>query len=175
VMNTLLGGSFTSRLNMTLREAKGYTYGASSRFSFRRAPGPFTAAAAVRSNVTDSSLVEFFRELRGVRDVAVPDDELQRAKSYVELGLPGTLESTSQVAGSVAQLALFSLPLTELATYAAKVRAVTVADVQRVARRYLTPDQATVVVVGDLASIRAPVEALKLGAIAVLEVKDVAK
>jgi predicted Zn-dependent peptidase len=175
VMNTLLGASFTSRLNMNLRETHGYTYGAGSRFSFRAAPGPFVASASVRTNVTDSSLVEFFKELRGVRDAAVPDDELQRAKAYVELGLPGSLESTSQVAATVAQLALFKLPLAELSDYAARVRAVTAADVQRVARRYLTPDRATVVVVGDLSQVRAGIERLALGEIAVLDAKAVAR
>lgn len=175
VMNTLLGGSFTSRLNMNLREDKGYTYGASSRFTFRRVPGPFVASAAVRTNVTDSSLVEFFRELRGVRDHPVPNDELQRAKAYVELALPGSLESTTQVASTVSQLALFDLPLSALSDYARRVRAVTAADVQRVARRYLTPDQATVVVVGDITRVRPAVEALALGEITVLDVKDVAR
>jgi predicted Zn-dependent peptidase len=175
VMNSLLGGSFTSRLNMNLRETHGYTYGAGSRFSFRKAPGPFIASASVRTNVTDSSLVEFFGELRAVRDTPIPKEELQRAKSYVELGLPGSLESTSQVAASIAQLAIFSLPLTDLSTFAANVRAVTAADVQRVARKYLTPDQATVVVVGDLAKIRAPIEALKLGLVETRDAKDVAR
>lgn len=175
VMNSLLGGAFTSRLNMNLREAHGYTYGAGSRFSFRKAPGPFVASASVRTNVTDSSLVEFFKELRGVRDALIPDDELQRAKSYVELGLPGSLESTSQVAASIAQLAIFSLPLTDLSTFAANVRAVTAADVQRVARKYLTPDRATVVVVGDLAKIRGPIEALKLGPVETRDAKVVAR
>ncbi|MBK9976440.1 MAG: insulinase family protein [Gemmatimonadetes bacterium] len=175
VMNTLLGASFTSRLNMNLRETHGYTYGASSRFAFRPVPGPFVASAAVRTNVTDSSLVEFFKELRGVRDATVPDDELQRAKAYVELGLPGSLESTSQVAASIAQLATFSLPLGELSAYATRVRAVTAADVQRVARQYLTPDHATVVVVGDLSKVRPAIEALKLGELSVLEVKEIAR
>lgn len=175
VMNSLLGGAFTSRLNMNLREVHGYTYGAGSRFSFRKAPGPFIASASVRTNVTDSSLVEFFRELRAVRETPVPPEELERAKSYVELGLPGSLESTSQVAGSIAQLAIFALPLTDLSTFAANVRAVTAADVQRVARTYLTPDQATVVVVGDLSKIRVPVEALKLGPIETLDAKAVAR
>jgi len=175
VMNTLLGGSFSSRLNSNLREAKGYTYGASSRFTFRKVPGPFIASAAVRTNVTDSSLVEFFKELRAIRDQPVADDELQRAKAYVQLGLPGSLESTSQVAGAIAQLAIFDLPLSELSAYAAKVGRVTAADVQRVARQYLVPDQASVVVVGDLKSVRASIEALKLGDIVVLDAKDITR
>jgi predicted Zn-dependent peptidase len=175
VMNTLLGGSFSSRLNSNLREEKGYTYGAGSRFTFRRAPGPFLASAAVRTNVTDSSLVEFFKELRAIRDTPVADDELQRARAYIELGLPGSLESTSQVAATMAQLAVFGLPLGELAGYAEQVRRVSAADVQRVARQYLTPDQATVVVVGDLSQVRPAIEALRLGEIIVLDVKEVAK
>ncbi|HEX6315635.1 MAG TPA: pitrilysin family protein, partial [Gemmatimonadaceae bacterium] len=175
VMNTLLGGSFTSRLNMNLREAKGYSYGAGSGFSFRVAPGPFSVSASVRTNVTDSSLIEIFRELRGVRDAVVPDEELNRAKSYFELGIPGALESTSQVAGQMAQLATFGLTLEELERLAARVRAVTAADVQRVARQYLTPDKAHVVVVGDLAKVKAPIEALGLGTVTVLEVPKIAK
>ena len=175
VMNSLLGGSFTSRLNMNLRETHGYTYGASSRFSFRTAPGPFIASASVRTDVTDSSLVEFFRELRVLRDSVVPTDELQRARSYVELGLPGSLESTAQVASTVAQLATFALPLSDLRDYAAQVRMVTAADIMRVARQYLTPDRATVVVVGDLAKVRSSIAALQLGAVKELEAARVAR
>ena len=175
VLNTLLGGSFTSRLNMNLRETKGYSYGANSGFTFRVAPGPFLASSAVRTNVTDSSLIEIFKEIRGVRDTPVPQDELDRAKNNVELGIPGTLESTSQVAAQLSLLATFGLTLDELPKLAARVRAVTVADVQRVARQYLTPDKAHVVVVGDLAKVKAPIEALALGASTTLEVAKIAK
>ena len=175
VMNTLLGGSFTSRLNMNLRETKGYSYGASSGFSYRVVPGPFSASSSVRTNVTDSSLIEIFKELRGVRDVAVPQDELDRAKAYVELGIPGALESTSQVAGQMSQLATFGLSLDELSRLATRVRAVTAADVQRVARQYLTPDRAHVVVVGDLAKVKEPIEKLGLGTSTTLEVNKVAR
>jgi zinc protease len=175
VMNTLLGGSFTSRLNMNLRETKGYSYGANSGFTYRVVPGPFIASTSVRTNVTDSSLVEIFKELRGVRDAPVPLDELDRAKSNVELGIPGILESTSQVAGQMAQMATFGLTLDELPKMAARVRAVTAADVQRVARQYLTPDKAHIVIVGDLAKVKAPIEQLQLGTATVLEVAKVAK
>ena len=175
VMNTMLGGSFTSRLNMNLRETKGYSYGARSGFTFRKNPGPFTASAAVRTNVTDSSLVEFFKELRGIRDTRVPADELNRAKANVELGLPGDLEGTTQVAGQIVDLANYGLTLAELPRFAAAVRLVTAADVQRVARKYLTPDRATVVVVGDLAKTRAAIEALKLGTVTILKVTDISR
>lgn len=175
VMNTILGGSFTSRLNMKLRETKGYSYGAGSGFTFRKVPGPFVASASVRTNVTDSSLVEFFAELRAIRDTPVTADELARAKNYLELQLPGDLEGTTQVAGQVAQLQAFGLSLGELPRFAAAVRLVTVADVQRVARRYLTPDRATIVVVGDLAKVRPGIEALKLGEIETWDVKAVVR
>ena len=175
VMNTMLGGSFTSRLNMNLREKRGYSYGARSGFTFRRAPGPFTASAAVRTDVTDSSLVQFFSELRRIRGERVSADELARARAYVELGLPGSLESTAQVAGQVAELQVFGLTLAELPRFAMAVRRVTAADVQRVAQTWLTPDRATVVVVGDLAKVRAPIEALGLGPVSVLDPKAVAR
>ena len=175
VMNTLLGGSFTSRLNMNLRETKGYSYGANSGFTYRVAPGPFTASSSVRTNVTDSSLIEIFKEIRGVRDSLVPKEELDRAKANVELDLPGMLESTSQVAGQMASLATFGLTLEEFPRLAARVRAVTAADVQRVARQYLTPDKAHVVVVGDLAKVKEAIERLGLGTATVLEVPKIAK
>jgi predicted Zn-dependent peptidase len=175
VMNTILGGSFTSRLNMNLRETKGYSYGARSRFDFRLLPGPFVASSSVRTNVTDSSLVEFFKELRAIRDTPVPEDELARARAYVELGLPGSLESTSQVAGQIASLGIFGLTLDELPRFAARVREVTAADVQRVARQYLTIDRAVIVVVGDLAQIRSGIDALGLGPATVVPVTEVAR
>jgi zinc protease len=175
VMNTLLGGSFTSRLNMNLREKKGYSYGANSGFTYRSAPGPFLATSSVRTNVTDSSLIEIFKEIRGMRDTQVAPEELDKAKNFVELGIPGTLESTSQVAAQMAQLAIFGLTLEELPRLAARVRAVTAADVQRVARQYLTPDRAHIVVVGDLTKVKAPIEALALGAATTLEVSKIAR
>ncbi len=175
VMNTILGGSFSSRLNMNLRETRGYTYGAGSGFGWRSIPGPFTASAQVRTNVTDSSLVEFFRELRAIRDTPVSTAELERAKAYVVMNIPGSLESTSQVAGEMAQLAVFGLTLDELPRLASRIENVSAEDVQTVARKYLTPDQANVVIVGDLAKIRGPIEALNLGSITVLPVSDVAR
>jgi zinc protease len=175
VLNTLLGASFTSRLNMNLREAKGYSYGAGSSFTFRVVPGPFAASTSVRTNVTDSSLIEIFKEIRGVRDSLVPKEELDRAKSNVENDIPGGLESTSQVAGQMASLAMYGLTLDEYPRLVQRVRAVTAADVQRVARQYLTPDKAHVVVVGDLAKVKEPIEKLGLGTATVLEVAKIAK
>lgn len=168
VMNTILGGSFSSRLNQDLRETKGYTYGAGSRFQFRPVPGYFGATAAVRTNATDSSLVDFFVQLRAIRDSLVQPVELTRATRYLALGLPGDFETTGQMAGQVSGLLLFGLPFTYYNSYVANLGRVTRQDVQRVARKYVNPDSATVVVVGDLSKIRAPIEALKLGPIVVV-------
>ncbi|MGQ0539891.1 MAG: M16 family metallopeptidase [Gemmatimonadaceae bacterium] len=175
VMNTILGGLFTSRLNFNLRETKGYTYGAGSRYDFRLAPGPFTASAQVRTDVTDSSLVEFFKELRAIRDSQVTDAELAKAKATLELGIPDDLETTSQIAAELAALGVFGLTLEEKREFARKVRAVTKADVQRVARLYVPQDRVLITVVGDLAKVRAGVEALKLGAVSVMEVGQVVR
>jgi zinc protease len=173
--NTILGGSFSSRLMTNLRETKGYTYGVRSSFEWRPLPGAFVASSDVRTDVTDSSLVEFFKEIAAIRDTPVDADELDRAKAYIALGLPGDLESTAQVAGQITALALFNLPLPWLEEYDRAVRAVTVADVQRVARRVIPQDAATIVVVGDLAQVRAGIEALNLGPVSVLTLEELTR
>ena len=171
VMVTILGGSFSSRLNQNLRETKGYTYGAGAWFTYRPLPGPFTAQAAVRTDVTDSSLVEFFRELNGIRDSAVTGVELQRARNYIVFGQPGQFETTGQMAGQVEDLLTFGLPPTYLSTYVGQVMRVSAADVQRVARQYFDPARVHVVVVGDVAKIRPGIEALGLGPVTVRDLE----
>jgi len=167
VMNTLLGGSFSSRLNSNLRETKGYTYGARSSFDFQPLPGPFTALADVRTDVTDSSLVEFLKELRRIRDSAVDPVELERTKQYLALRVPGSFETTGQVAGQVGTLLTFGLPFTWFDDYVRRIMTVTAEDVRRVARRYVHPDSLTIVVVGDVQKIRPGIERLGLGPIEV--------
>jgi zinc protease len=173
VMNTILGGSFASRLNMNIRENKGYAYGASSGVQWRPLPGAWIASSDVRTNVTDSALVEFFKEFNRIRDEAISPDELARAKAYIRLGIPGDFESTSQVAGQIINLAQYNLPLAWLQDYVTRVDAVTAEDVQRVARRYIPANNATIVVVGDLSKIRAGIEALNLGPVSVLEMSSI--
>ena len=175
VMNTLLGASFSSRLNTNLRETKGYTYGIGSGFGWTPLPGAFRISSGVRTDVTDSSLVEVFRELRAIRATPVDATELARGKAYVALAIPGSFETNGEIAGQLAELNQFGLPLASVSAFIAKVNAVTAADVQRVARRYLPVDRATIVVVGDLAKLRAGIEALKLGAVSQLEVTSIAK
>ena len=169
VMNTILGGSFSSRLNQELRETKGWTYGAGSGFAYRPVPGPFRASAAVRTDVTDSSLVEFVRQIGMIRDSLVQPVELQRAQAYLALGLPGDFETTGQVANQVGAMLRFGQPFTYWNGYVQNVMKVTRADVQRVARQYLDPSHMTIVVVGDLARIRTGVEATHIGPV---EVRD---
>ena len=175
VMNTLLGESFSSRLNANLRETKGYTYGISSRFGWSPVPGSFRISSGVRTDVTDSSLVEIFKELRLIQDAPVDATELARAKAYVALGIPGNFETNGQIVGQLVEVDAFGLPLSSLSRFITQVNAVTAADVQQVARRYLPVTRATVVVVGDLARIRAGIDALKLGPSTVLDVTTIAK
>jgi len=165
VLNTILGGSFTSRLNQNLRETHGYTYGASSQFAMRRQAGPFVAASSVVTAKTDSALMEFMRELRRVRDEAVPQEELDKAKAYITLGLPAEFETTGAAARQFAELLLYGLPLDYYGSYIPSIQAVTAADVQRVAQRYLDPDHFAIVVVGDRIRIESGLSALNEGPI----------
>jgi predicted Zn-dependent peptidase len=165
VLNTILGGSFTSRLNQNLRETRGYTYGAGSSFSLRRRGGPFVAQASVVTAKTDSSLIEFLKELRHIRDEAVPAPELEKAKQYLTLGLPGDFETTGGAAFRFRDLLIYGLPFAYYAGYIDRINAVTTADVQRVARQYIDPDRFDIVIVGDRSQIEAGIRALNEGAI----------
>ena len=132
VLNTILGGSFTSRLNQNLREEHGYAYGASSSFDMRLSAGPFTAGAGVQSDKTVESLREFFKELDGMHQ-PVPADELARAKNYEALGFPAAFETTAGMAGNLVELVVYGLPESFFADYVPKIQAVTAADVRRAA------------------------------------------
>jgi len=158
VLNTALGGAFTSRLNQNLRETHGYTYGAFSEFDMRRAGGPFMAEAEVVSAKTDSSLLEFMHELRAIHDT-MPAAELSKTKRYLELQLPGDFETTSDIASDLIPVVLYGLPDDFYTTYQLRVGAVTQADVQRVAQRYIDTGNLTIVVVGDRPSIEGPLRA----------------
>ena len=169
VLNAILGGQFTSRINLNLREEKGYTYGARSSWSFERGAGPFTASAGVFTAKTDSSLIEFMRELRdigGSRPATAT--EVDFAKGSLVRSYPRRIETDAGVAGQLADLAFFGLSPAELTNFVTKTEAVTAADVNRVAKSELHPDQFTIVVVGDLAKIQAGIEALNLGPVTVL-------
>ncbi len=168
VVNTALGGSFTSRLNNTLRERKGYTYGAGSSFTMRRDAGPFRANAEVVSAKTDSALIEFMRELKDIRN-PLPADELAKAKRYLQLGYAENFESTGDIASQLSALIPYGLPLTTLGAFNAGIGSVTVQDAQRVANKYLDPSKLTIVIAGDRATIE---PTLKATGIAPVEVRD---
>jgi predicted Zn-dependent peptidase len=172
VLNTILGGSFTSRLNQNLRETRGYTYGAGSAFDMRRAAGPFVAEAEVTGTKTDSALVEFMKELRAIRDT-VPAAELDKAKRYLQLQLPGRFETTGNIAGQLVPIVVHGLPLTYYNDFVDRLERVSQADVQRAAQRHLDPSKFLVVLVGDRKSIESGVRALDLGPITVRTVSDV--
>jgi predicted Zn-dependent peptidase len=172
VLNTVLGGSFSSRLNQNLRETHGYAYGAGSRFDLRKAPGPFLAAAAVQTDKTAEALTEFFKELDAIRR-PIPDDELARAKNLLAFGYPAEFETIAALAGKIEEQLLYDLPADVFARYVDRIQAVSAADVQRVAERYVRPEALLVVVVGDRTAIEGPVRALGLAPLTVLSIDDV--
>jgi len=150
VMNHMLGGQFTSRVNLNLRENKGYTYGARTAFDFRRGAGPFMASAGVQTAVTSESITEFLRELRGIRgEIPVTPQELEFSKQSLIRGFPRGFETPEQIAGRLSAVVLYGLPDSYFNNYMAQVRAVTLADIERVANKYLDPSRMAILVVGD--------------------------
>ena len=153
VMHTILGANASSRLFMNLREDKGYTYGAYSNVDARRLAGTFRATAEVRTPVTGASLHEFFYELNRIRDEAVSAEELKNAKSYLTGVFPIRIETQDGLVDQLVSIRMYELPSDYLKTYRDQINAVTAEDVQRVAQKYVTPDRAAVVIVGDAAEI----------------------
>jgi len=162
-MNAVLGGQFASRLNANLREEKHWSYGAYSRISDARGPRPFLAIAPVQADKTKEALAEVLKELRAIRsDRPVTAEELSAAKIQRTLTLPGRWEASSAVAQSLAELVRFGFSDDYPATYAGKVRALSLADVAEAAR-LVEPDRLTWVVVGDRAQVEAGLKELGLG------------
>ena len=172
VMNTILGGSFSSRLNKNLREKNGYTYGASSGFDMRAAAGPFLAAAGVQTDKTSEALREFFNELNGILQ-PVPADELTRAKNYVSLRFPAGFETTVDISRRLEDAIVYHLPDDYFAKYVPNIEAVSAADVQRVAQQYVHPNRSAIVITGDRKVIESVIQALKLGPIRILTIDEV--
>ena len=172
VANTILGGSFTSRLNSNLREDKGYTYGARSFFDFSQFAGPFQAGAAVQTAVTDAALTEFMKELNGILE-PVPEVELTRAKNFVALRFPSRFQTAAGIAAQLTELELYDLPDGYFNEYVQHVLAVTQDDVQRVAREFIVPSEMAIIVVGDREVIEEGIRALGLGPVHNLTIEDV--
>lgn len=161
VMNSILGGQFSSRINLNLREDKGYTYGASSSFSMGRIAGPFVAAAGVQTEVTKESIIEFMRELEEIRGARpATDEEVEFARTSIIRQEPLTLETNSQIAGRIQDLIVYDLPLDYFDEYTQHIAEVTTEDVNRVAREHLQPGRFAIVVVGDRATIEADLRTL---------------
>jgi zinc protease len=153
LMHTVLGATASSRLFMNLREEKGYTYGAYSNLDARRTAGTFRATAEVRTPVTGDSLKEFFFELNRIRDESVSEKEITDAKSYLTGVFPIRLETQEGLIDQLVQIKMLGLPDNYLETYRDRIQAVAIADIQRVAERYVRPDEAAIIVVGDGTSV----------------------
>jgi zinc protease len=169
VMNTDLGGLFSSRINMNLREAHGYTYGAFSFFRFHRAPGPFIAGADVRTDATAPATAELFKELRRMRDTQMTPAELILSKDSIARSLPGRFERGTEAAASFAELFTYDLPLDYFSTLPERINAVTIEQAQAVAKKYILPDKMIVLAVGDRAKIEEDMKKLNLGKV---EIRD---
>lgn len=149
LMHTVLGANASSRLFMNLREEKGYTYGAYSNLDARRTAGTFRATAEVRTPVTGDSLKEFFYELNRIRNEPVSQKEISDAKSYLTGVFPIRLETQEGLTDQLVQIKMLRLPDNYLQLYRDRVQAVTIDEIQRVAQKYVRPDEAALIVVGD--------------------------
>ncbi len=164
VMNAVLGGQFVSRINLKLREEKGYTYGARSGFDWRRGIAPFSLQASVHTASTADAISDCLAELDGIRGSRPPSDrEMSLAKASLTRGYPRGFETAQQVARSVAHLALFGLPDTYFEEFVPRVHAVEAADVIQVAERYLDPARAVTLIVGDYEAVAESLRPLGLG------------
>ena len=153
LMHTVLGATASSRLFMNLREDKGYTYGAYSNLDARRSAGTFRATAEVRTQVTGDSLKEFFYELDRIRNTPVSEKEINDAKSYLTGVFPIRLETQEGMTDQLVQIKMLNLPNDYLERYRDRVQAVTIDEIRRVAEKYVRPDEAALIVVGDGTSV----------------------
>jgi zinc protease len=169
VMNNELGGLFSSRINMNLREQHGYSYGARSGFSFRRNGGPFTIGAGVRTDATAPSVTEIFKEVEGIIAQPVTAEQLRKAKDALANSIPAAFETSQNAVNSFSNIFVYDLGLDYYTGYAQRVNAVTAAQALEVAKKYILPGRLVVIAVGDRAAIEADLRMLNLGAV---EVRD---
>jgi zinc protease len=167
VMSAILGGLFNSRLNMKLREEKGYTYGAGAGFDMRRGAGPFAARAAVNTEVTLAALTDMIAELSRIREAPVTAAELNAARDFLIGVFPLRFETAGAVVGALGSLAVHGLGVDELVTYRSRIEAVDAAAVEAAATTNLHLDEASIVLVGDVDAFGADLEAAGLGPIVI--------
>ena len=166
-LNHVIGGAVSSRLNTNLREKHGYTYGIFSGLDLRPGAGAFQMSSEVRTNATDSALVEAVGEYRRIVSEPVPAAELQGAVNNLVSGFPNAVQSVQGLTGRIQNLIYWGLPVDFYSTYRERLAAVTPDDVRRVAASKLTPDNIVVVVAGDLSKIEAPIRARNFGTVEV--------
>jgi predicted Zn-dependent peptidase len=169
VLNMILGGQFVSRINMNLREDKGYTYGARTSFDFRRGPGPFVLSASVQSDATANAVLESFAEIRAIRgERPVTRKELETGRAALTRGYPRNFETAEQISRSAAQLALYGLKDDYFTTFVPTVLALDEAAITRAAEKHIDPSKLLTVIVGDREKVGPTLSRLELGAAAEL-------
>jgi zinc protease len=169
VMNSELGGLFSSRINLNLREQHGYTYGAASFFVYRRSLGYFGAGGGIRTDVTAPAVTEILKEIHRMIDTQMNPDELSLAKDSQSRSLPGIFETNSGEAGALSEIFMYNLARDYFSNLPDRLNAVTAEDAEAVAKKYLHPDQLILVCVGDRAKIEPELLKLDLGAV---EIRD---
>jgi zinc protease len=168
VMNAILGGLFNSRLNRLLREERGYTYGVHSGFDMRRGAGPFAVRCAVESDVTAPAIADIMSELERIGEVAIEQDELDAARDYLIGVFPLRFETSGQVAGALSGLVIFGLPDDELDRYRPTIAEVSADAAQAAARKHIRPEQASIVVVGDVSKFESPLRDAGYGEVEII-------
>jgi predicted Zn-dependent peptidase len=172
VMNTILGELFQSRLNHLIREVRGFSYGVGSGFAYGRGPGAFQAGGAIITAKSDSALIDFMNELRGVQGgKPFTADEIKQGKESLIQSLPQRFASVNAASGAIASIYVQDLPETYFQEYAARVNAVTSDDLVRVAKKYIDLDNLNIIIVGDRATIEEPLRKTGIAPIVHLDIE----
>jgi zinc protease len=172
IANSILGGAFTSRLNMNLREKHGFTYGVRSGFAFRKAPGPFLIQTAVATDVTARAVEEIRRETAELLRDGPTSDELNAARDYLSGTVPLELQTTEQIAARAGEIFVYDLPADYFARYRDELRQVTAQQALAAARRHVRPDEFVWTIVGDAHALEKPIAEMNLGTVEVHELDD---
>jgi zinc protease len=167
VASRVLGGGFSSRINMNLREKHGWSYGAFASYNPLKGTGAFYISSTIRTNATDSALAESVKEFRRLVSEPVPATELSDQVVNVVSSFPSSVQTVQGLMGRLTNVVIFGLPLDYYSTYRERLSSVTPADVSAVGSSYLKPDALTIVAVGDLKTIEAPIRAQNLGTVEV--------
>ena len=163
----VLGGGFSSRINMNLREKHGWSYGAFASYTPLKGTGAFFISSTIRTNATDSALAESVKEFRRLVSEPVPASELSDQVVNVVSSFPSSVQTVQGLMGRLTNVVIYGLPLDYYSTYRERLSSVTPADVSAVGSSYLKPDALTIVAVGDLKTIEAPIRAQNLGTVEV--------